>query len=53
MANRKASGQIGHRKTLNGKKKEILYGNGCPKHPESCFTCPLFDCEYPDGRSRK
>ncbi len=41
-------GAIGHRKTLNGKLKPLLYGEGCPYCP-SCFSCPFEDCMYEQG----
>lgn len=43
-------GTVGHRKTLNGERKEFLYNNGCYLH-DDCFTCPFPDCQnYATGK---
>ena len=38
-----SSGQIGYRRTLNGKVKTLPYGCGC-KLFEDCFECPYPEC---------
>jgi len=41
-----SGGQVGHRKTRNGKVIQLLHGNGCKKGGDNCFECKLPDCVY-------
>jgi len=42
----KRGGQVGHRKTMNGRAVKYLHGNGCKEGGPSCFECPFPDCRW-------